>query len=223
MATSAPPPDALGSQLFQARLKANDFVQEHLKTIVTVASGTLVLTVSFVKDVVGAGEAAQHLTWLLAVSWGALGAAVFCGTFGLATLVNNLDDADTNVDKANVPVAFAAGKSGIVLRWEVLSIFLFGSGMLALALFGALNYRLFLQRKATTDKPAFVLPPPAAPARHFAMVSSPEHQAGSLRRHSHTFLLDQTTGQVWQTVCSREGMVSFRKITVEGIQQAPTP
>jgi hypothetical protein len=36
-----PLPNRINDQLFQARLKANEFVQEHLKTLVTIASGTL--------------------------------------------------------------------------------------------------------------------------------------------------------------------------------------
>src|ERR1700739_2903678 len=125
----------LNDQLFEARLKANDFVQEHLKTIVTIASGTLVLTVSFVKDVVGGSTATERLPWLLAVSWAALGIAVFCGTFGLAVLVDNLDDADL-AEINHIPVAFSAGKSNVVLRWIWFSIGSFALGIVSLAAFG---------------------------------------------------------------------------------------
>lgn len=207
----------LPPELYTARLKANDFVQEHLKTIVTVASGTLVLTVSFVKDVIGPGTPDASLTWLLAVSWAALGLAVFCATFGLATLVNNLDDADLDLDKSGIPKAFAAGKQGVVLRWEVPSIFFFGLGIVALALFGALNYHLFLQRKPET-KPSVQ----SEKVNHFTIVPTPEHQAGSKRRDSHVFLLDQNTGEVWQMVCSANRTVSFKRVTVEGLNASPS-
>jgi hypothetical protein len=208
------PLDPLGQQLFQARLKANDFVQEHLKTIVTIASGTLVLTVSFVKDIVGPRGPAEHLSWLLAVSWGALGVAVFCGIFGLAVLVNNLDDADLEVDPdSGVPLAFAAGKKGIVLRWEFFSLSTFALGILALALFGALNYRLFLQRPPEPEKPTDVLQNKQASQR-YTLVSTPEPRSGP--RTSHTFLLDQSSGQMWQMVCVKGHLVGFRKVMVEG-------
>jgi hypothetical protein len=219
MATT-PAPNLLGDQLFQARLKANDFVQEHLKTIVTVASGTLVLTVSFVKDVVGASGDAEHVAWLLAFSWCTLGASVFCGTFGLATLVNNLDDADPTADGAGVPKAFAAGKKRIVLRWERISIILFGVGILALAFFGAANYKLFLHRRTEPPKPISSQLDCKECRPHFSIISTPETRNASGALHAHTFLLDEPTGEVWQMVCSKGGLVSFRRISVEGI---PTP
>lgn len=210
-------PDPLGQQLFQARLKANDFVQEHLKTIVTIASGTLVLTVSFVKDVVGPGGAAGHAAWLLALCWAALGVAVFCGTFALAVLVNNLDDADFSADTSGVPLAFAAGKKRIVLRWEILSLSTFALGILALALFGALNYHLFLKRKPVEAEQAVAQQAYKTLFRRYTIVSTPEHRSGPYTRDSHTFLLDQTSGQVWQMMCVKGHLVGFKKIAVEAL------
>jgi hypothetical protein len=211
-------PNLLGDQLFQARLKANDFVQEHMKTIVTVASGTLVLTVSFVKDVVGSGPEPEHAAWLLALSWCTLGLAVFSATFGMATLINNLDDADTSTDRTGIPKAFAAGKKGIVLRWELVSICLFGVGILALAVFGAANYRLFLQRRSATETPHTAQLGDKEGLRHFSIVSTPDSRQDGLGTvHSHSFLLDESTGELWQMVCSKGGFVTFRKIAVEGI------
>jgi hypothetical protein len=61
---SAVPPEFLPKQLFDSRIKANDVLQEHLKQIITVASATLVLTVSFIKDVIGSsGAAALYLRY----------------------------------------------------------------------------------------------------------------------------------------------------------------
>jgi hypothetical protein len=202
----------LNDQLFQARLKANDFVQEHLKTIVTIASGTLVLTVSFVKDVVGGSTATERLPWLLAASWAALGIAVFCGTFGLAVLVNNLDDADL-AEINHIPVAFSAGKSGVVLRWVWFSIGSFALGIVSLAAFGAINYSLFLHR--TEEKKVEERQEPSGP--RFTITSTPEHTVARNVIRSHTFLLDQKTGQVWQMVCSKGQLVTFQKISIEGI------
>jgi hypothetical protein len=209
------PQDPLGDQLFQARLKANDFVQEHLKTVVTIASGTLVLTVSFVKDVVGGSSSTTPAHWpsTLAVSWVCLGLAVFCGTFGLATLVNNLDDADMSKQQGRIQ-AFSAGKRWIVRKWVFASIVCFALGIGALALFGALNYRLFINR--AKEKPPVAVATTTNPAR-FAIASTPEHGAPGHRFPSHTFLLDQTTGQVWQMVCSKGHNVTFAKISAEGL------
>jgi hypothetical protein len=217
MATAVPP-NPLNDQLFQARLKANDFVQEHLKTIVTIASGTLVLTVSFVKDVVAGSPATERLPWLLAVSWAALGLAVFCGTFGLAVLVNKLDDADLG-EINRIPVAFSAGKSGVVLRWVWFSIGFFALRIVSLAAFGAANYSLFLRRPEAKKVEARQ----ERSASRFAIASTPEHTVARNVIRSHTFLLDQRTGQVWQMVCSKGPMVTFQKISIEGIPVEDMP
>ena len=84
---SNPLPNRISDQLFQARLKANEFIQEHLKTLVTIASGTLVLTVSFVKDIAGPAKAGERFPGLLGLSWATLGISVAVGVFALATLV----------------------------------------------------------------------------------------------------------------------------------------
>jgi hypothetical protein len=210
----ATPPNPLSDQLFQARLKANAFVQEHLKTMVTVASGTLVLTVSFVKDVVSASEGEAHLPKLLALSWGALGLAIFCGTFALAVLVNNLDDVGP-IEDGKVPTAFSAGKRNIVLRWEWFTIGSFGIGMLALALFGMLNHRLFLHSKAP-EKPATCCTV-ESPDHRFVIASTPEHLISPGKTAAHTFLVDQNNGRVWQMICSKGKTVSFKKVDVEGM------
>jgi hypothetical protein len=215
------PQDPLGDQLFQARLKANDFVQEHLKTIVTIASGTLVLTVSFVKDIVGGAAAtAAHWSSFLAISWVCLGLAVFCGTFGLATLVNNLDDIDMGRQNGRIR-AFSAGKKWIVRKWVLASIIFFALGIGALAAFGARNYSLFINR--TKEKPPVTSATTTNPAR-FVIASTPEHGAPGHRFPSHTFLLDQTTGQVWQMACTKGHLVTFSKISVEGLPlKLPAP
>jgi hypothetical protein len=52
---------------------------------------------------------------------------------------------------------------------------------------------------------------PSSPPAHYEMVYSAVHHT----RHgqeAHTFLLDQTTGDLWQMVCSVDGVVSFRRI-----------
>src|SRR5438105_2400683 len=83
--------DSLGEQLFDARMKAHDVLQEHLKQIITIASATLALTVSFLKDVVG--SEGERASWVLAlpISWGCLGASIACSIWAIVVLVNNLD------------------------------------------------------------------------------------------------------------------------------------
>ena len=45
-------PDLISEQLFQARIKSNEVLQEHLKQIIAVASGALILTITFLKEIV---------------------------------------------------------------------------------------------------------------------------------------------------------------------------
>jgi len=212
--------DLLPNQLFQARIKANDFVQEHLKTIVTVASGTLVLTVSFIKDVIGTSGPEARLIWLLILSWVALALSICAGVMSLATLVNNLDDADFELDEDGVPFAFAAGKRGIVLRWDQLSIGMFGLGMASLAAFGAVNYESFLTHKEAKQESAIEKRLDDNPDR-FSIVSSSTHPVASGDLSKHTFLLDQTTGEMWEMFCVRGTEVRFKKIVVEDIPRQP--
>src|SRR5688572_21929888 len=91
-AAAAGTPDRLflpSSQLFQARIKAHDVIQEHLKQIATIASATLALTITFLKDVLGAVP--DKLAWpqLLAWSWICLGLSIVLAVFSIVVLVNN--------------------------------------------------------------------------------------------------------------------------------------
>jgi ABC-type multidrug transport system fused ATPase/permease subunit len=134
-------PDILQSnQLFEARLKANDFAQEHLKQIITVSSATLVLTVTFVKEIMGIGTPAYP--YLLQISWILLACSILLGILSLALLVNNLEVADETITPGKkYPRAFAASALSAVRVAASLSIGFFGLGMLSLALFGAANFR----------------------------------------------------------------------------------
>jgi len=149
-ATSAP--DILASQqLFQARMKSNDVLQEHLKQIITVASATLVLTVTFVKDIVSPKGAVATASWLLPASWCSLSISVFVAIFTIALLVNNLDGPDKTVGK-KYPRAFAAGSALVTRVFTISSLSTFGVGIISLGLFGALNYQLFLLKDAKEYK-----------------------------------------------------------------------
>ena len=61
-----------------------------------------------------------------------------------------------------------------------------------------------LQPAKKTDSPTPV-------ALRYQIALSAVHQTGH-GREAHTFLLDQSTGDVWQMVCTNEGLVSFRRI-----------
>jgi hypothetical protein len=90
-------------------MKANDLLQEHLKQIITVASATLVLTVSFIKDVIGSSGTAALYGWLLPVSWITLAASIPCAIISIAILVNHLDKPNSAVGRSGYQKSLAAG------------------------------------------------------------------------------------------------------------------
>lgn len=135
------------SQIFQARIKAHDVVQEHLKQIVTVASATLALTVTFLKDILG--NIGDKLQWslLLPSSWVCLGVSILVSVLSLAVLVNNLDSAGKDPGRA-----FQAGGKRQVQIPVLMSFLSFGVGMLFLGLFAAKNFQGLLQYQKETYK-----------------------------------------------------------------------
>jgi hypothetical protein len=206
----------IDQQLFDARIKANDIVQEHLKQIITIASATLALTVSFVKDVVGTSGAQVEHAGLLRLSWATLGLAILGAVVCMATLINNLDSPDRSIGRTGYSRAFAAGAHTRVVFFEWAALLPFAVGMLSLALFGAANYRLFLERKTETAQVA-------KDANHFTIVTDPDHVGPAGKKHSHTFLLDQKSGAVWDVYCRPDGTVEFRSVAVDGLTKKNSP
>jgi hypothetical protein len=103
-------------------LKAHDVLQEHLKQIITVASATLVLTVSFLKDLIGpAGTSAQQ-GWLLPVSWIALAISIPCAIISIAILVNQLDRPNAAMGRSGYQKSFAAGATSPVVVAVLVSL-----------------------------------------------------------------------------------------------------
>jgi hypothetical protein len=52
---------------------------------------------------------------------------------------------------------------------------------------------------------------------HFVIANSGLVTGGGGKEHSHTFLLNDKTGEAWQMRCSKDGAVEFRRITIEGL------
>src|SRR5216684_6339651 len=73
-------------QLFKARIKANDYVADYLKQLMVLSTGTLVLTIIFLKDVLGPNAGSASLPFLVPVAWILLGASIFFCVLGLARL-----------------------------------------------------------------------------------------------------------------------------------------
>jgi hypothetical protein len=153
-------PDVLGSQLFQARIKAHDVLQEHLKQIITIASATLALTVAFLKDVIGSEGERAIVVWTLPLSWVCLGASIALSIITISILVNSLDwaaipeEETEGPDKTPVMVdrSYAAGARFHIHWWVVFSFGSFALGMVLLGSFAAANYYLFVHPAKTEYK-----------------------------------------------------------------------
>jgi hypothetical protein len=62
--------------------------------------------------------------------------------------------------------------------------------------------------------------PPEAPQStvpHYSVAISGEHRAEDGKMHVHTFLLSETTGEVWQMTCRGPDRVEFVRVPVEGL------
>lgn len=67
-----------------------------------------------------------------------------------------------------------------------------------------LGFQLFIP---TSPPP----PPKPIPASHYTLTNVPVHIGGRLS-HSHTFLLNQQTGEVWLMTCRPDKTVDFRRV-----------
>ncbi|WP_224032458.1 hypothetical protein [Paraburkholderia caribensis] len=123
-------------------MKAHDVLLEHLKQTVTIASATLALTIGFIKDILGPATGTLHAETLLKISWGALGTAILLAIYVLATLVNHLDSAGIDANKA-----FKAGDNRAQQLIALGTFLIFGVGMLSLGLFAVFNYDNVVHRK----------------------------------------------------------------------------
>ena len=136
-------------QLFQARLRANDYVVSYLKQLVVLSSGTLVLTITFLKDVLGQHAGSAVFTWLVPIAWGLLAICVFFCVWGLGRITYNLDVPDMEPGRSGLPKAFLAGSKTMVPPADT-AIWSFATAMGLLAIFAVVNYSLFFQDKNTS-------------------------------------------------------------------------
>lgn len=75
------------------------------------------------------------------------------------------------------------------------------------------------------NSPPTPLPPKPVPPNHFTLTNVPVHMGGRLS-HSHTFLLNQQTGEVWLMTCRADKSVEFRRVQkfkLDGTPDEETP
>lgn len=104
-------------------------------------------------------------------------------------------------------------------RWHVAYIvnFIIAAALATIIFFAAI-VRHSAQPDGQQNKQCNVgkCPTTVAPANRFVVTYSALHQ-GRHGKETHTFLLDQQTGQLWQMRCNASGTVEFRQIAVAGL------
>jgi hypothetical protein len=117
----------------------------------------------------------------------------------------DIDAAKQRLDQANEKVA----------QFHYLTMAAFA--LACLATVACLGVVLFQPAAAT--KP---LKPESAPIikNAYALTNLPVHVGGQLS-HSHTFLLNQQTGAVWQMTCRKGSLVEFHRVLRTGLNGSP--
>ena len=87
--------------LTTAQEKAFEFVQETVKQVITLSTGIIALTITFVKDFIGEG-APHGAEVLLAVAWLFYILSVICGVWTLLSVTGSLNEGGTDVFSSNI-------------------------------------------------------------------------------------------------------------------------
>jgi hypothetical protein len=188
---SANPPDKAGLE------KAADFVNY----LLALGTGALVFSAELIKKDYPMSPAARVL---ILVSWSLLAISILGGMFAYMRIPVMLSE--KNYDLEDKYMIWPGRTQQIA--------FLIGIPVLGFAL-AILLWNRDLGVAAETTKPAKVSCE-QAPASHFVIANSGSVMGIKGRPRSHTFLLNDKTGEVWQMRCSRARAVEFRRIAVDG-------
>lgn len=190
--------------------KAGEFV----KYLAALATGALV----FSKDLLGKDFVITSGTRIfILVAWCLLTLSVVAGIFALARIPMMLREGTYDLEDKYLILP---------LRAQQVLCFL---GVLALG--GALIAVLWSKpakaqngelqpppkQNVTCSCPCRCAPPP------FVIVNSAIVRSRSEGPHQHTFLLNQSTGEIWEMVCMFGKKVQFRKVPEEGLPVVTTP
>jgi hypothetical protein len=120
----------LSDQQLENRRKAFDFADAWAKLLSSLATGTIVLSATFINDIFPVGHVLQS-KGLLFASWGILGAAILLGPLVLGALISNL----SRVESTKELDVYAP----TIQVLSLLQILAFMTGLSAFAAFVALN------------------------------------------------------------------------------------
>jgi hypothetical protein len=189
---SANPPDKAGLE------KTADFVNY----LLVLGTGALVFSAELIKKDYPMSPAARVL---VLVSWLLLAISILGGIVAYMRIPVMLSEKNYDLEDK-----YMIWPGRVQQR-----AFLFGIPVLGFAL-AILLWNRDLGMGAETTKPAKISCD-QTPASHFVITNSGSVTGMRGRPHSHTFLLNDTTGEVWQMRCSRAGAVEFHRLAVDGL------
>lgn len=157
------------------------------------ATGAVVLSISFMKDILAGVAVSSGWKYELVASWSFLLLSAVIGVVAYGAPI-------TGAGKPNFRL-FVNRQTRWVSLFQAAA---FAIGMVLLIVFGA---HMLPSRLAAGD--------PGAPKPNRFLISVSGEVVGTNgTRHTHTFLLDQSTGQVWEMVCSGKS-VRFQPVQVD--------
>jgi len=83
--------------------KAFDGALDLVKQLITLSTGTLALTATFIKDILNVQKGSIPHLWILYVTWGLMLLSIFCGLFAHGSIVGTLEGADIVPEKRISP------------------------------------------------------------------------------------------------------------------------
>src|SRR5215813_10933290 len=170
------------------------------------ATGAVVLSISFMKDLLPGATVTSGWRHELVWSWAFLLLSIILGnlSYGAPITGSGKDNFKLHVNR----------DTRILSNFQQI---LFGLGMLLLVLFGANNIPAQVASgDKQTVKDCTCEATNSQDRNHFIVASSADVKGPTGTTHKHTLLLDQKSGQVWQMICSKKS-IQFQKIKVEDI------
>jgi hypothetical protein len=189
------------------RSRANYF--DALRTLVTAAGVAIAIVAA------GLQQKFVAPTWILKTAAGCL---ALCVMFSVSTML---------VMSRVYEKARTDGRRPATGR-ELTPVLVLGYGALVTFLLGFIHLALLTFYIGESPPPSHgSLTASELPASHFVIAQSAPRASGERSAHTHTFLLDEATGAVWQMFCVRDSVIAgepkvqFRRVSVEGRDSTP--
>jgi hypothetical protein len=112
--------------------KANEIAIEALKQLLTLASGVLALTITFIKDALDTSRSKASYTFLVPIAWCLLALAIWTGWVAIPDACRKMTLKSDYV--------FESGRPRVLAKIAQSSFLL---GLILLTVFAVLNFRLF--------------------------------------------------------------------------------